>query len=67
MTEINVRQRMAELMKPIDRQIMMCDNDNELLMLASAMLSSAKHIYELQLGKEGVKTLFMESLKNGEH
>lgn len=48
---------MDELMKPIDRQIMMCDNVEDVLMLASNMLVTAKMIYVQQLGGAGTKEL----------
>jgi hypothetical protein len=53
----NVVERMGELMEPIDRQIMMCDNIEDLLMLASNMMVTAKAIYVQQLGGEGAKSL----------
>jgi hypothetical protein len=34
-----VKERMIELMEPIDRQIMMCDDRHDQLMLACAMLT----------------------------
>lgn len=49
--------RMNELMRPIDRQIMMCDNVEDVLMLASNMLVTAKSIYVQQLGGAGAKEL----------
>ena len=49
--------RMQELMQPIDRQIMMCDNVEDLLMLASNMLVTAKSIYVQNLGGSGTKEL----------
>jgi hypothetical protein len=52
--------RMDELMKPIDRQIMMCDNVEDLLMLASNMMVTAKMIYVQQLGGEGAKLLIQK-------
>jgi hypothetical protein len=52
--------RMDELMKPIDRQIMMCDNVEDLLMLASNMMVTAKLIYVQQLGGEGAKLLIQK-------
>jgi hypothetical protein len=52
--------RMDELMKPIDRQIMMCDNVEDLLMLASNMMITAKMIYVQQLGGEGAKLLIQK-------
>lgn len=50
-------QRMEELMRPIDRQIMMCDNVEDVLMLASNMMVTAKMIYVQQLGGAGTKEL----------
>ena len=52
--------RMEELMKPIDRQIMMCDNAEDVLMLASTMMVTAKMIYVQQLGGEGAKFLIQK-------
>jgi hypothetical protein len=56
----DVLARMDELMKPIDRQIMMCDNVEDLLMLASNMMVTAKMIYVQQLGGEGAKLLIQK-------
>jgi hypothetical protein len=53
-----VQQRMAELMEPIDRQILMCDNREELLMLACAMLTSVKDIFDQEIGPDGRKKMF---------
>ena len=49
--------RMTELMAPIDRQIMMCDNIEDVLMLASNMMVTAKEIYVQNLGGAGTKEL----------
>ena len=49
--------RMIELMEPIDRQIMMCDNIEDVLMLASNMMITAKSIYVQNLGGSGAKEL----------
>lgn len=59
---MNTRQRMQELMIPIDKQIMMCDDEKELLMIACAMLTSAKTILSTQLGQKGMKEIINESL-----
>ena len=40
----SVREKMQELMEPIDQQIMMTDDRNELLMIACAMLHRSKEI-----------------------
>ena len=53
----DIIQRMEELMRPIDRQIMMCDNVEDILMLASNMLVTAKSIYVQNLGGAGTKEL----------
>ena len=53
-----VQERMQELCQPIDQQIMMCDDDNEIMMLACAMLQSAKDILDSQLGTDGRKKMF---------
>ena len=50
-----VKERMKELFKPIDKQIMMCDDGNEVMMLACVMLQSAKDILDSQLGQLVVK------------
>ena len=60
MTKKNILARMEELMRPIDRQIMMCDNVDDVLMLASNMLVTAKMIYVQNLGGAGAKELFQK-------
>lgn len=56
----DIKARMEELMEPIDRQIMMCDNVEDVLMLASNMMITAKMIYLQQLGGVGTKILLQE-------
>ena len=56
----NVRNRMAELMEPIDKQILMCDNREDLLMLACAMLTSVRMIFDQELGKKARIQLFKD-------
>lgn len=56
----DVVQRMQELMRPIDRQIMMCDNVDDVLMLASNMLVTAKMIYVQNLGGAGTKEILQK-------
>ena len=55
-----VRQRMSELMEPIDRQIMMSDNREELLMLACAMMQRTTDIFEAELGVNGRKQMYKD-------
>lgn len=49
--------RMEELMLPIDKQIMMCDNVDDVLLLASVMTTTARTIFINQLGGKGAKNL----------
>lgn len=51
--------RMKELMKPIDQQIMMCDDQQDLLALASIMAATAKGIFVNQLGVEGAREVLL--------
>ncbi|NBO28728.1 MAG: hypothetical protein EBX47_12070 [Synechococcaceae bacterium WB8_1B_057] len=55
--------RMKELMAPIDQQILMCDDRNDLLMMASAMMITAKNIFEDQIGVEGRIKMFKDFIK----
>ena len=56
----DIRDRMAELMEPIDRQIMMSDNREELLMLACAMMQRTTDIFEAELGVNGRKQMYKD-------
>ena len=53
-----VNDRMNELMKPVDQQIMMCDDEKEVLMMACAMLQRVATIFDIQLGPTGRKEMF---------
>ena len=55
-----VSKRMDELMEPIDRQIMMSDSREELLMIACAMLQRTTEIFEAELGIEGRKQMYKD-------
>ncbi len=57
--DLEIMQRMAELTQPIDRQIMMCDDSNEILMLASAMLTTSIRIFDEQITPEGRNHILM--------
>lgn len=59
----DVTNRMQELMKPIEQQIMMCDSREDVLMLACAMLDRAKTIFDSQIGVEGRKTIISDANK----
>jgi transcriptional regulator with PAS, ATPase and Fis domain len=53
-----VRQRMAELMEPVDRQIMMTDDPKEMLMIACAMMQRTNEIFRQVLGDEGARRMY---------
>ena len=55
-----VAARMAELMRPVDQQIMMCDDREEVLMMACAMMQRIKEIFDSQIGVDGRKQIFQE-------
>ena len=54
---IDVQERMRELCKPVEQQIMMCDSREEILMMACAMLTHVKTMLDSQIGIEGRKTI----------
>jgi len=56
----NVQQRMQELMEPINQQIMMCDDRNDQLMLACAMMTTVKDLFDLHIGEDGRKQMFKD-------
>jgi len=57
----DVTNRMKELMRPIEQQIMMCDSREDVLMLACAMLDKAKTILDSQIGVDGRKTIIKDA------
>jgi hypothetical protein len=56
-TNEEVHARMKELMKPIDERIMMCDNIEDIMMLASIMMTTSVGILRSYLGDETAKGL----------
>jgi hypothetical protein len=55
--------RMKELAKPIDQQIMMCDDEQDLLALASIMLVSARAILVTTVGEDVAKQVMIMAMK----
>ena len=51
---------MAELMAPIEQQILMCDDEQDLLMMACAMMQRTREIFDQTLGEQGRKKMFKE-------
>ena len=52
-----ITDRMQELCAPIEQQILMCDNREDILMMACAMLTHVKTMLDSQIGVEGRKTI----------
>jgi len=52
--------KLHELMKPIDSQIMMCDDENDLLLFACAMLTRSSRILDEQIGERGRKKIMKD-------
>ena len=59
----NIEQRMTELMAPVEQQIMMCDDREDLLMMACAMLQRVNEIFTQELGERGRAQMFREQIK----
>ena len=62
MDKNEMQARMAELMLPIEKQIMMCDNRQDLLMMACAMLQHVNTIFNQELGEAGRQQMFRDML-----
>lgn len=54
----DISKRMSELMEPIDRQILMCDDREDMLMIACAMLQRTREIFDQHLGASGRMRMF---------
>jgi hypothetical protein len=50
--------RMRELMRPVDQQIMMCDDAADVMIMACAMLQRVTEIFDMQLTEQGRKEMF---------
>ncbi len=56
----DISKRMAELMEPIDQQILMCDDHTDMLMMACAMLQRSREIFDQILGTKGRMRMFKD-------
>lgn len=54
-------EKLTEVMKPLDNEIMMCDNASDLLLLASCMLATSVQIYKTQVGNEAARQLLQSA------
>ena len=50
--------RMSELMQPVEQQILMCDDRQELLMMACAMMQRTHEIFLQELGENGTRLMY---------
>ena len=57
-----IKTRMRELSKPIDEALLMCDDREEVLMLASVMMIRLKNMFDSQIGVEGRKKMFKDMI-----
>ena len=55
-----IQNRMSELVKPIEQQILMCDSREEILMMACVMLQRTREIFDQELSVEGRKRMFKD-------
>ena len=60
MNNDKIKVRMSELVRPIDEAILMCDDREEVLMLAAVMMNRLKDIFDAQLGVQGRKQMFKD-------
>ena len=60
MNNIDLNNRATELMEPINKAIMMCDNRNDLLILCFSMLNRSREILDTEVGESIRKSLFNE-------
>ena len=51
---------MTELMRPIEQQILMCDDREDQLMMACAMLQRTRELFDYHIGEAGRKTMFKD-------
>ena len=57
---MNIEERMAELMAPVEQQLLMCDDKEDQLMMACAMLQRVNEIFVYHLGKQGAQRMFKD-------
>jgi hypothetical protein len=57
-----VEQKMAELIRPVDQQLMMCDDRQELLMFACVMLQRVTEILDNQIGRDGRNKILQDNM-----
>ena len=56
----DLEKRMREMMMPIDQCIQLTDDQDDMLMLACAMLQRTREILDAELGESGRKQMFRD-------
>jgi hypothetical protein len=64
MDDDKITNRREELFAPIQQQILMTDDQNDVLLLATNMFASSIHIFCQHYGLEAGMSLMQEILKN---
>ena len=64
MKDSKVEKRMRDLMEPVDRQLMMCDNDEDLLMFNCAMLQRVFEVFDQTVGPDKCHVLILDHIQN---
>lgn len=60
MKDDQLETRMAELMAPLDYQLLMCRDGKDELMFACAMMQRVREIFDSQIGIENRKKMFKD-------
>jgi hypothetical protein len=60
---MDIEKRMKEMMEPVDKCIQLTDNQEDMLMLACAMLQRVREIFDNQIGIAGRKEMFKDLIK----
>lgn len=60
MKDDQLETRMAELMAPLDYQLLMCRDGKDELMFACAMMQRVREIFDSQIGIAGRKKMFRD-------
>lgn len=57
-TNQEIHKRLQELMEPVDKQIMMCNDVKELLLFACGLMRVTNSIFVKHLGINGAKLMY---------
>ena len=61
MTDRAIQERMKELCRPVEQQIMMCDTSEDVVMMACAMLTHVKTMLTAHIGRDGMRKILTEA------